>query len=37
MVVVAFLDRVLDIFGLFYLLKAVWLLRGGSGWRRSFF
>jgi hypothetical protein len=34
---IGFLDRVLDVLGLFFLLKGVWLLRGGAGWKRSFF
>lgn len=37
MIFIGFLDRVLDVLGIIYLLKGVWLLRGGAGWRRSFF
>jgi len=37
MVFIGFLDRFLDVLGLIYLIKGVWYLRGGEGWKRSFF
>lgn len=37
MIFIGFLDRALDVLGLIYLTKGVWMLARNHGFRRSFF
>lgn len=37
MIFIGFLDRALDVLGLIYLTKGVWMLAKGKGFTRSFF